>query len=196
MRKFLSPLIILLSLISNAQNHTGAQNNTGIPIPMKNGIVFYEKEYTISNASTKDKLYAKAYEWFTKTFAGVENNMSVADKKNGKLIGTGAFKVIVNDNGNHYWLKPKIDITIKDGAYVFQAYNYYEKPIEKGITNDYSKIEYRWWDFRQGKPWSSEDQKLFEGLDQNTLSLMTSLIKEILPCASRFALCSLISTTP
>lgn len=173
MRNFLPVLLVMITSILHAQN------NTGIPIPMKNGIVFYEKEYTLNPTDSKDKLYQKASEWFKKNFAGVENEIRINDKKSGKFIGTGAFKVIVNDNGNYYWLKLVIDISVRDGGYVFQAYDYYEKPIEKGITNDYSKIEYRWWDFRQGKPWSSEDQKLFVGLDEHTLSLMASLEKDM-----------------
>ncbi len=48
-----------------------------------------------------------------------------------------------------------------------------------GVTNDYSKIEYRWRDFRKGKPWNPEDEALFKGLDQQTLLLMTSLEKNI-----------------
>jgi hypothetical protein len=172
MRNFLSIFLLIISFDSYALKDTSA-----IPIPMKNGIVFYEKEYSVG--SKQDKLYSRALAWFTKTFEGAEKNIKIADKKTGKLVATGAFKVIVSESGNYYWLKPVIDITVKNGSYTFRAYDYYEKPIEKGITNDYSKIEYRWWDFRRGKPWSPEDQKLFEGLDQNTLSMMTSLEKDM-----------------
>ena len=62
-----------------------------------------------------------------------------------------------------------------DTGYTYRAYNYYEKPIEKGITNEYSKIEYRWWDYRQGHPWSVEDKRLFTGLNNNSLTLLASL---------------------
>jgi hypothetical protein len=76
-------------------------------------------------------------------------------------------------------IKFNFAITITDSNYSFRAYNYYERPIEKGVTNEYSKIEYRWWDFRQGKPWSSEDLALFKGLNARTLSLMASLEKDM-----------------
>ena len=172
MRNFLSILLLVISFNGYAYIDT-------LAIPMKDGIVFYEKEYTLDNGAKQDKLYGRALAWFTKSFQGTEKNIKLADKKDGKLVATGAFKVIVSESGNYYWLKPVIQITVKDGSYTFQAYDYYEKPIEKGITNDYSKIEYRWRDFRKGKPWSSEDQKLFEGLEQNTLSLMASLEKDM-----------------
>ncbi len=48
-------------------------------------------------------------------------------------------------------------------------------PLKKEPTNDYSKIEYRWWDFRQGKPWSTGDRALFTGLHSATRALMDSV---------------------
>jgi len=165
---------LLISLLSNAQIDTSR-----IPIPMKNGIVYYEKIYNPGNNLKKDELYSRALLWFTTTFRDSEKSIKTSDKDAGRLIATGAFKVITSESGNYYWLKPVIDITVTDSNCIFRAYNYYEKPIEKGITNDYSKIEYRWWDFRRGKPWSGEDQRLFEGLDHTTLYLMASLEKTL-----------------
>lgn len=172
---------ILLSYAGLAQTDSVIVQNdsVAIPIPMKNGIVFYEKSYTLPPHLNKEELYNKAYEWYTRTFRHTEENIQVADKKAGKLVGTATFKVITSQAGNYYWLRPVIAITIEDGGYSFQAYNYYEKPVEKGITNDYSKIEYRWWDYRQGKPWSKEDKRLFEGLNRTTLHLMAALENEM-----------------
>src|ERR1700676_355516 len=174
MKNLLLFYFLLISLLSNAQSDTSK-----IPIPMKNGIVYYEKIYNPGNNLKKDELYSRALLWFTTTFRDSENSIKTSDKDAGRLIATGAFKIITSESGNYYWLKPVIDITVTDGNCIFRAYDYYEKPIEKGITNDYSKIEYRWWDFRKGKPWSSEDLRLFEGLDHNTLSLMASLEKTL-----------------
>jgi Domain of unknown function (DUF4468) with TBP-like fold len=174
MKSFFLFCFLLISQLTNAQSDTSR-----IHIPMKNGIVFYEKTYILDNSLKKDELYSRALLWFTTTFGDSEKTIKTSDKDAGTLIATGAFKVITSESGNYYWLKPVIDITVKDGNCIFRAYDYYEKPIEKGITNDYSKIEYRWWDFRKGKSWSSEDQRLFEGLDQNTLFLMASLEKTL-----------------
>ncbi|HEX4851191.1 MAG TPA: DUF4468 domain-containing protein [Puia sp.] len=180
MKNYFLVLFILASFSSLAQSDSAAQPESAtIPIPMKGGIVFYERSYTVGGHLSKVELYNRAYEWFTRTFRHAEQNVRVADKNGGKLIGTAAFKVVTSQSGNYYWLRPEISITIVNEGYTFQAYNYYEKPIEKGITNDYSKIEYRWWDYRQGKPWSKEDKRLFEGLNKNTLNLMASLESEM-----------------
>ncbi|MBS1660389.1 MAG: ThuA domain-containing protein, partial [Bacteroidetes bacterium] len=48
-----------------------------------------------------------------------------------------------------------------------QLNNFFEKPLKPGTTNDWSKIEYRWFDFRRGHPWSPEDSILFSELDRN-----------------------------
>jgi hypothetical protein len=98
----------------------------------------------------------------------------------GNSSGKGIVKVITNEStGHYYWLKPEITILLTDSGYIFEAYNYYEKPVIPGATNDYSKIEYRWWDFRKGKPWNPEDEALFKGLEQHTLLLMASWEKEM-----------------
>ncbi|MCW3116671.1 MAG: hypothetical protein JWM28_753 [Chitinophagaceae bacterium] len=171
MKKSFIYLLVLAPLISLAQN----DNISGIPIPLKNGKVFYEKEYILTNGQKKEQLYAKAVKWFKESFPELKESLMMADKAAGKIAGHGIFKIIVSESGNYYWIKPVIAITVADGKYTFQSYDYYEKPIEKGISNEYSKIEYRWWDFRRGKPWSTEDQPLFKGIDEKSLSLTASL---------------------
>lgn len=68
-----------------------------------------------------------------------------------------------------------INIKVYNDGYTFTANSFYEKPIESGISNEYSKIEYRWWDYRQGKPWSAEDETLFKGIASDETALMASL---------------------
>jgi type 1 glutamine amidotransferase len=87
------------------------------------------------------------------------------------LAGTGQFKVATK-SGHYYWLRFDWTASVNDGQYSLCLTHYYEKPIEPGISNDYSKIEYRWWDFRQGHPWSAEDSSLFAGLNAASLNLM------------------------
>ena len=149
-----------------------------VPIPMKNGIVCYEQTYTADSIS-KDTLYARALQWYKRSFPAAKEDLKLADAHTGEINGSGIFKVVTSDGGNYYWLKFAVNIVVKDGQYTFKAFQYYEKPIEKGITNDYSKIEYRWWDYRQGKPWSVEDKPLFKGLNENTLALMKQLDEQM-----------------
>ncbi|HMH32431.1 MAG TPA: hypothetical protein VK543_05345 [Puia sp.] len=170
MKKLLSLLLILASFFSYAQTDS-------IPIPMKNGIVFYEKYYPMDFRSNKNQQSVKALQWFGRYFSDVAEALKVADIKSGKIAGAGAFKVIVGESGNYFWIQMQVAISVTDSGYLFQSYDYYEKPVEKGVSNEYSKIEYRWRDYRQGKPWSPEDQPFFRGIHENTLAIMASLEK-------------------
>jgi hypothetical protein len=155
------------------------ENNTGIPIPMKNGIIFYEKTFIVSQSISKDKLFSLAESWFKTSFPGSKDKISI-DKDHNQVSSKGLFKIITDEKaGHYYWIKPAINIIIKEDSCKIEIFNYYEKPIMPGVTNDYSKIEYRWWDYRRGKPWSKEDQALFNGLDQQSVSLLTLFKKEL-----------------
>lgn len=174
MKRIIFAGILLISVSSFAQTDV-----TGIHIPMKNGVVFYEKTFPLNASTKKEDVYGKALKWFSKTFKDSRQVLKVSDKKSGKIEGTGLFKIVVNDAGNYYWIKETIAVTSSDSGCTFQAYDFYEKPIMPGVTNDFSKIEYRWWDTRKGKPWNAFDQKLFEGLNREMLGMMEALEKEV-----------------
>ncbi|SIR42306.1 protein of unknown function [Mucilaginibacter lappiensis] len=148
-------------------------DTTKIDIPMKNGKVNYES--TSKNIAVKSELFQRASKWFGMVFPNQSEGNAVIDQQAGTINGIGLFKVVTSDSGNYYWLKFNVTITVTDTGYIYRAYNYYEKPVEKGITNEYSKIEYRWWDYRRGHPWSAEDKKLFTGLNNNSRTLLASL---------------------
>ena len=125
-----------------------------ISIPMKDRIVNYEKEYPFVKPMPKE---ARVYQ--------------AAQRLGGATSRTISIPVSTH---NSYKLKFDIAITVGDSGYRFRAWNFYEKSTEKGISHEYSKIEYRWWDFRQGHPWSSEDRTLFTRLDSTMRALMDS----------------------
>jgi type 1 glutamine amidotransferase len=80
---------------------------------------------------------------------------------------------------NHYRIQCRLEIRVTDSGYVFIASHYADQALDKGITNDFSKIEYRWWDYHSGNPWSAADAPLFEGLHAHTLSLMASFKEDV-----------------
>ena len=165
---------VLMPFICVAQTDTSK-----IPIPMKNGIVYYEKSYGLNASLKKEEQFNNALNWFKTSFSNMGGSIKTASPQSAEIAGTGVFKVKVNQNGNYYWLRFDVDISLSDSTYTFKAYHVYEKPIEKGISNEFSKIEYRWWDYRQGHPWSPEDIVLFKGLDSKMNVLMASLDKQI-----------------
>ena len=79
---------------------------------------------------------------------------------------------------NHYQLRCDLEIRVTDSGYVFITSHYADKATDKGITNDFTKVEYRWWDYHAGNPWSAADQPLFEALHTRTLALMDSFKAE------------------
>jgi hypothetical protein len=151
LRHLFFALWMLMPLANYAQ-----QDTAKIPIPMKQGKIFYQE-----------------------TFPDEPTAFYTADKNAGLIKGVGMFKVITSQTGNYYWLKFDVNIIVADNGCTITTANYFEKPIEKGISNEYSKISYRWWDFRRGHPWSVEDRPLFTGLHQQTLQLITSFKQSI-----------------
>lgn len=145
-----------------------------IDIPMKNGKVYYEKTYELTPDLQQHELYKRALKWFKQ---GEKNTgkIKTSSDKTGEIIGTGIFKIVTSNTGNYYLVRFIIDIKTHNGGYTFSASGFYEKPIESGISNEYSKVEYRWWDYRQGKPWSAEDETLFKGIAADENALMGSL---------------------
>lgn len=167
---FMRYMLITLCLFYFAAS---GQVDTSKPtIPMAFGKICYAKTFFIAG-QTKNAVYSKALKWLTVAYPAYKGNI-VANKATGTIQGIGIFKVPVNTNGNYYLLRPAINILATNDSCTIQAVNFYEKPVEKGITNDYSKIEYRWWDFRNNHPWSQEDYPLFRGLDENARRILTS----------------------
>jgi type 1 glutamine amidotransferase len=109
----------------------------------------------------------------------VELNITTADIETGTILGTAAFAVAVGDPGKKYLLRFNWSATVHDRFYTFTATHFYEKPAGPGTTSDYSKIEYRWWDFRHGHPWGPADAALFAGLDATMTRAMNELYHRV-----------------
>ncbi|HVY73513.1 MAG TPA: ThuA domain-containing protein [Puia sp.] len=150
-----------------------------LPIPMKKGIVQYEKDYPAPEGLRKKALYDRALEWFNHPQAGFTKSLSLTDADAGKLGGQGLFTVAAN--GHHYQLRFDITVTVTDTGYSLVTNHYYDKPDDPRVSNEFSKIEYRWWDFRQGKPWRAEDPILLAGLDSGSRVLRSSFEQILSP---------------
>jgi len=153
-----------------------AQGNTSpILLQMRNGKVYFDNVYAINAGFKKADLYNKALSWFK----GDEKTITNANEKKGEVIGTCTTRVNIGNTGNYYFVRFVVDVIVYDATYEVKIFDVYEKPIEKGISNEYSKIEYRWWDFRRGKPWSADDEPLFKGVSAAVNNVMDSLGNEM-----------------
>lgn len=146
-----------------------------VTMQMRDGKIYFDNTYSLDVKLKKAELFSRALEWFENAFPYPEKSIDISDDKKGEISGTGIYKIVTSNSGNYYWIRFKLDIIVHAATYELKAYDFYEKPIESGISNEYSKIEYRWWDFRQGKPWSPEDKTLFSGLDKDINEMLASL---------------------
>lgn len=163
--------LLVVSCILAANFSWSQSHDSAIVLPMKNGKIFYEKEYAKAGL-TRDQLYTKALQWCRNSKGEPGEDVVFAKDKEGNISGNIVFKVIVSDSGHYYWIKPSFHIAVNDTTCILEITDFYEKPIEPGISNEYSKLEYRWRDFRKGKPWSTEDQRLFTGIVDHVSALM------------------------
>ncbi len=171
LKKLIVIFLILLPSIAMAQSDTRP-----LMMQMRNGKVYFDNTYALNANLKKEDLFSRALNWFKSSFPYPDKSINAADDKKGEISGTGVFKIITsNPQGHYYWIKFTVNIAVHNATYELKAFDFYEKPIESGISNEWSKIEYRWWDFRQGQPWSAEDQILFKGLDKEINDMLISL---------------------
>src|SRR6185312_2072476 len=168
-KKLVIAALVLLPGIVIAQSDTQP-----LTMQMRDGKIYFDNTYSLDAKLKKDELYSRASNWLKDAFPYPEKSIDLSDDKKGELSGTGIFKIVTSNSGNYYWIRFKVSIIVHNATYELKLYDIYEKPIESGISNEYSKIEYRWWDFRQGKPWSAEDKTLFSGLDKNISDTLAS----------------------
>lgn len=170
LKKLIIVFLLTLPCMGMAQSDTRL-----LMMQMRNGKIYFDNTYSLDSSHKKEELFNKALGWFKATFPYPEVNSITTNAGKGEISGTGVFKIITSNSGHYYWIKFTVNIIVLNATYELKLYDFYEKPIESGISNEYSKIEYRWWDFRQGKPWSPEDQILFNGVNKNINDMLSSL---------------------
>ncbi|UOE46443.1 hypothetical protein MTO98_18755 [Mucilaginibacter sp. SMC90] len=171
-RKLLLVALLLSPFICRAQINTSS-----ILLQMRNGKVYFDNVYALNPGFKRDVLFAKTLEWFK----GDEKiaNITVANEKKGEVMGSYITRINIGNTGNYYFVRFAVDVIVYDATYEVKVFDVYEKPIEKGISNEYSKIEYRWWDFRRGKPWSADDDPLFRGISNAIDSVLHSIDNKV-----------------
>jgi type 1 glutamine amidotransferase len=155
-------------------------------LPLSDRRVSYDHEYVLgAPVVPQTELFLRVKRALTgpPSTAGLSGNprftISTADPATGTLIGKGSLDIPTNDSGHHYQLTYDFDIHIADGRYRFRTDHYYEKPINIGTTSEFTKIEYRWWDYRQGHPWHRDDKRLFTGLDSAMNLVLDSVYQQV-----------------
>ena len=177
------------TLLRDAIRWAASPSNYIPPVSTKAGQVYYQKTYACN--VPREEAYRRAVQWFRQTFKGGEKTLCLTDPEAGIVGGSVLFDVptpplahpgpqgFTGAPSNHYQIKCNLEIRVTDTGYVFVTSHYLDRATDKGITNDFSKVEYRWWDYHAENPWSAADQPLFEGLHNHTLALMQSFGEDV-----------------
>lgn len=112
----------------------------------------------------KSQVQQASFRWIKETFPETIIKITYDHQHNSIYTGEARIKIVTGYNADFYWLRFQFKLAATDSTYSLNISDLYEKPIEKGITNDYSKLEYRYWDYSHLKPWTRDDQPVFQGL--------------------------------
>lgn len=127
-------LLFSFLLILNVAGLFAQKQVDRVTLPTKDDKVFYERIELVDSNETKDQLFLKASKWAAENFVDNKEAIKLADKEQGKIVGSGLFtlrynKLLTMDD----YVSFDFDITIKDGKYRTQIYNFQTK----GIKSDY-----------------------------------------------------------
>jgi type 1 glutamine amidotransferase len=155
------------------------------PITMKNGGVDYEGSYDLPGAPT----IGEGFERVRKAIERAGLPLTVTKTERDTIGGTALFKVMTAGPSEgkrgtgtpvkYFWMRFDWTVTVMAGRYIYHALHYYEKPVGPGVSNEFSKIEYRWGDYRAGHPWSAADRPLFRGIDSVSREIMEKLRRDL-----------------
>lgn len=170
-----------------------------IILPYPGGRLVFCEAVRHSRLLKKTALLKQAVSWLNHSVPGrpAPAFITTDTLSNSQISGQGSFRVFTARAGDFYQLRFSFTISINDSSTTFTAGNIFEKPTVKGITNDWSKLEYRYWDYSNGKPWTADDQPLFTGLRSEMDSLSNSferMMKATPAPGPRFRVLALYST--
>lgn len=143
------------------------------PITTKDGKVDYTATYDLAGVSTVGAGFEKV-----RGVIGREGR-KVNKEERDSIGGTEVVKIMTGKDISYFWIRYDWTVTVENGRYIFHSHHYYEKPVGPGVSNEFSKIEYRWGDYRAGHPWSTADRPLFRGIDSVTRTQMERLRRDL-----------------
>ena len=166
------------------------------PITMKNGMVDYAGSYDLPGSPTVGEGFVRVSRELRSEVVAARRSegdpglpLTITREERDTIGGTAMVKITTGNKGagnpgagnpvKWFWLKFDWTVAVMAGRYVFHAFHYYEKPEGPGISNEYSKIEYRWGDYRAGHPWSTADRPLFRAIDSVTRGIMGKVSRDL-----------------
>lgn len=155
------------TLLRDAILWAASSGPAGFSILMEDDRVTWSRKYTLPLGPKQRELVQRLLDALSA--GGLK--ITTADAETGTILGTGNMDV-GNTDLRYNWV-----VSVHDRRYTFSATHFYEKPADH--AGEYSKIEYRWWDFRLGHPWRPGDSALFTGLEQRIPKIMDDLYQRV-----------------
>ena len=93
------------------------------PIDSVTHRITYQEVVSLDSSFSKEKLFARAHEWFAKTFKDSRSVIQMDDPSSGKLVGKASLQVFVTALWMKYeagWVKFTVSIATKDSRYRYQ----------------------------------------------------------------------------
>ena len=168
--------VLLLSLFSLFAQGSFCQTKPALVIlTYKNRKLSFDTLFQKNRLLRKSQVQQAAHRWLAEIFPGTIIKSIYDPQHNSIYTGEASIKILTGYGTDFYLLRFQYNLIATDSTYSFSISDLYEKPIEKGITNDYSKLEYRYWDYSHLKPWTRDDQPVFQGLQSEVNRLESSL---------------------
>lgn len=127
-RKLLTSLVLLASILVSTSQAQGTYE-----LPTKDGKLFFTNVVTVDSTFKKNDLYSKARQWFVNYYKSADDVLQMDDKEEGKLIGKGLHKYNFFNglDASEVNLFFTVNITVKDGKYKYEIYNFNGKRIKQ-----------------------------------------------------------------
>jgi hypothetical protein len=163
------------TLLRDAIQWAASTGPAGFSIPMPDNRVGWQQQYILPLGPQQAELYQRLHQ----ALSSDSFTITAADPETGTILGTGHIGLITGGSIQKTLLRYNWVVRVHDGRYTFTATHFYERRGSPGPPNEYSKIEYRWWDFRLGHPWGPGDSTLFTGLEQAMPGIMDEIYRQV-----------------
>lgn len=183
-------LLLTIFCLGITLSLSAQKSETTLELPLKDDVIFFENVVQVDSAFTKKQLYTKGREWFVNYYKSAEDVLQMDDKEEGILIGKGLHKYDFFNgiNSSSIALYFTVNLTVKDGKYRYQIYNFNGKNTNRSALDALSSTpsgptisevnfdaEYK--SLLTEKSRAKYRTKLLSGLQNEVLLIVTSLEK-------------------
>ena len=183
-------LLLTIFCLGITLSLSAQKSETTLELPLKDDVIFFENVVQVDSTFSKKQLFAKGREWFVNYYKSANDVLQMDDKEEGVLIGKGLHKYNFFNgiNSSSIALYFTVNLTVKDGKYRYQIYNFNGMNTNRSALDALSSTpsgptvsevnfdtEYK--NLLTEKSRAKYRTKLLSGLQNEVLLIVTSLEK-------------------